>query len=67
MSSTTRRVIADLVTWVKMGAPDPREGVKLEAKRGDKSWWSLQPIKCDLNLSPSIDDFIEAKLKEKNT
>ena len=27
-------VIADLVTWVKMGAPDPRDGVKIEAKRG---------------------------------
>ena len=36
-------VIADLVAWVKMGAPDPREGAKAEAKRADKSWWSLQP------------------------
>ena len=69
-------VIADLVTWVKMGAPDPREGVKIEAKRADKNWWSLQPNKVasalaegsdlELKLKPlSIDAFIEAKLQEK--
>jgi mono/diheme cytochrome c family protein len=64
-------VIADLVTWVKMGAPDPRDGAKIEAKRGDKSWWSLQPLR-DLksqisNLkSSAIDDFITAKLAEKH-
>src|SRR6185369_16800964 len=37
-------VIADLVAWVKMGAPDPRDGKGQVAKRGDKSWWSLQPV-----------------------
>ncbi len=37
--------IADLVAWVKMGAPDPRTGTVVEAKRADKSWWSLQPLK----------------------
>lgn len=58
-------VIADLVTWVKMGAPDPREGV-VEAKRGDKSWWSLQPIQKQILNTGDIDDLIEAKLKEKN-
>ncbi len=58
-------VIADLVTWVKMGAPDPRDGAKIEAKRGDKTWWSLQPNQTDLNTAGSIDDFIAAKLKEK--
>lgn len=57
-------VIADLVTWVKMGAPDPREGVKLEAKRGDKSWWSLQPIAKSFKHD-NIDGFITAKLAEK--
>ena len=65
-------VIADLVTWVKMGAPDPRDG-KVEAKRGDKSWWSLQPLR-DLksqmadfkskDITP-IDSLITAKLAEK--
>ncbi|MBK8037426.1 MAG: DUF1553 domain-containing protein [Verrucomicrobiaceae bacterium] len=58
-------VIADLVTWVNMGAPDPRDGAKIEAKRGDKSWWSLQPNKTDLNLAGDIDDLIGAKLKAK--
>src|SRR5205085_2379866 len=37
-------VIADLVAWVKMGAPDPRDGKGQVAKRADKSWWSLQPV-----------------------
>ncbi len=57
-------VIADLVTWVKMGAPDPRDGAKLEAKRGDKSWWSLQPLATQF-AHESIDGFITAKLAEK--
>ncbi len=57
-------VIADLVTWVKMGAPDPRDGAKIEAKRGDKSWWSLQPLAKQF-AHDSIDGFITAKLAEK--
>ena len=57
-------VIADLVTWVKMGAPDPRDGAKIEAKRGDKSWWSLQPLAKQF-AHDGIDDFITAKLAEK--
>ena len=58
-------VIADLVTWVKMGAPDPRDGVKAETKRGDKAWWSLQPIAKQFKHE-SIDGFITAQLAEKN-
>ena len=57
-------VIADLVTWVKMGAPDPRDGAKIEAKRGDKSWWSLQPLAKQFAYD-SIDGFTTAKLAEK--
>jgi mono/diheme cytochrome c family protein len=57
-------VIADLVTWVKRGAPDPRDGVKVEAKRGDKSWWSLQPLAKQF-AHDRIDGFITAKLAEK--
>ena len=57
-------VIADLVTWVKMGAPDPRDGVKLEAKRGDKSWWSLKPIAKKF-AHDSVDGFISAELARK--
>jgi len=57
-------VVADLVTWVNMGAPDPRDGVKLEAKRGDKSWWSLNPLKKEFPHD-TIDGFISEKLAEK--
>jgi len=49
----------------KMGAPDPRDGARIEAKRGDKSWWSLLPNQTDLNTAGDIDDFVTAKLKEK--
>lgn len=56
-------VIADLVTWVKMGAPDPRDGAQVEAKRGDKTWWSLQPLAKEF-AHDSIDGFIAAKLAE---
>lgn len=57
-------VIADLVTWVKMGAPDPRDG-KLEARRADKTWWSLEPNRTQLSAAQNIDDFVRAKLQEK--
>jgi mono/diheme cytochrome c family protein len=66
-------VIADFVAWVQMGAPDPREGQPLAVNRGDKTWWSLQPLgdfKSQITdfksgeASP-IDSFIEAKLREK--
>ncbi len=57
-------VIADLVTWVKMGAPDPRDGAVIEAKRADKSWWSLQPLNQDF-AHGTIDGFVEAKLAEQ--
>jgi mono/diheme cytochrome c family protein len=57
-------VIADLAAWIRMGAPDPREG-KAEVKRADKSWWSLQPNPTDLNTADGIDGFIEAGLKAK--
>ncbi|MEW6304341.1 MAG: DUF1549 domain-containing protein, partial [Verrucomicrobiota bacterium] len=66
-------IVADLVTWVKMGAPDPRDGA-VEAKRADKSWWSLQPLAqaeppATKGLPKAwaqnpIDRFIYAKLAE---
>jgi len=68
-------VIADLIQWVKMGAPDPRDGVMVEAKRADKSWWSLQPLAHPEPPSPTtlsaawrkspIDRFIYARLAEQ--
>jgi hypothetical protein len=67
-------VIADLVEWVRMGAPDPRDG-KIEVKRGDKSWWSLQPVPAfasdenELQSKPMdrdvIDQIIDRQLAEK--
>ncbi len=57
-------VVADLVAWVKMGAPDPRDGAARELKRGDKSWWSLQPLAREF-AHTSIDGFVGAKLAEQ--
>ena len=67
-------VIADLVAWVAMGAPDPRDG-KIEIKRGDKSWWSLQPVpafasnEAELDGKPMdrnvIDRIIDKQLTEQ--
>ncbi len=37
--------IADLEAWVRDGALDPRTSEKVEVKRGDKSWWSLQRLR----------------------
>jgi Protein of unknown function (DUF1553)/Protein of unknown function (DUF1549)/Planctomycete cytochrome C/F5/8 type C domain len=62
-------ILADFTTWIQTGAVDPREG-KVEAKRADKSWWSLQPLRdlksqiSDFKSNP-IDGFLEAKLHEK--
>ncbi|SKA76684.1 Planctomycete cytochrome C [Prosthecobacter debontii] len=57
-------IISDFITWVKMGAPDPRAGMKIEAKRADKSWWSLQPLREDLTQD-HLDDYVQDKLAEK--
>lgn len=57
-------VIADLVAWVEMGAPDPRTSTQVEAKRADKSWWSLQPL-AQTFAHKDVDAFITARLNEK--
>ncbi len=67
-------VIADLVQWIQAGAADPRTEAT-EAKRADKSWWSLRPLAAVEPPTPSglpeawrasgIDRFIFAKLAEK--
>ncbi|MBK8039572.1 MAG: PSD1 domain-containing protein [Verrucomicrobiaceae bacterium] len=62
----TEAVIADLVEWVKMGAPDPRiSEAKIAGMKADeaKSWWAFQPLP-KVNASKSVDDFINAKLAE---
>lgn len=67
--------ISDLVTWVKMGAPDPRVGtsaVKIASTSGKKHW-AWQPVRKpavpEVNDSTwcktPIDHFIVSKLEEK--
>jgi mono/diheme cytochrome c family protein len=67
--------IADLVTWVKMGAPDPRSGgLQKVAANADKKHWAWQPVKKPAVpevkdaawCKTPIDQFIEAKLEEKD-
>jgi mono/diheme cytochrome c family protein len=53
--------IADLAAWIAMGAPDPRDGAPVAARRGDKSWWSLQPLATRF-AHDSIDGFVAEKL-----
>jgi hypothetical protein len=36
--------IADLVAWVKMGAPDPRTGTSTAKKADAKSHWAFKPV-----------------------
>lgn len=72
----TPREIALLKAWIDAGASWPEtETTIAAAKRADKNWWSLQPLK---NVEPPtirnlqsavrnpIDRFIFAKLAEKN-
>jgi len=74
-------VVADFDRWIKMGAPDPRQGQtdrlatssSASAHAGD--WWSLQPLRrpATPTVEPArrawainpIDAFILAKLKEQ--
>jgi hypothetical protein len=57
-------VLADFAAWIKAGAVDPRDQATVEAKRGDKTWWSLQPLAKDFKHA-DIDGFIDAKLTEQ--
>lgn len=50
-------VIRDFETWVRMGAPDPRDGParvvsQYDTSKARESWWSFQPIKAV--ASPSM-------------
>lgn len=71
-------VIADFARWVQMGAPDPREGQPLVAKRAidieaAKKSWAFRaipslpppPVKQSEWARTAIDRFILAKLEEK--
>jgi len=71
------QVVSDLVTWVKMGAPDPRETAPKKTRAGTASpsvnLWSLKPI---INPEPPavkdtswpwdrLDNFVLAKIEAK--
>jgi mono/diheme cytochrome c family protein len=70
--------IADLVAWVKMGAPDPRSAGKDVAaaswSKERRQHWAFQPIKHvtepevrDTNwVANPVDAFVLAKLEEKD-
>jgi len=76
-----KNVIADFVAWVKMGAPDPRDGKSRGSRPAGltidlekaKQFWSLRPVvkpqppKVPGVKPPKspIDRFIRAKLAEK--
>jgi len=72
----TDEQIADLEQWVKMGAPDPREATVAQKKWVDpsKKHWAWQPlskpavpeVKNTTWGKTPVDDFIVAKLEEKN-
>jgi hypothetical protein len=53
------KAVADLDTWIRRGAFDPRTEKKPDAK----PLWSLQPLRT--STLASIDAFIDAKLAEK--
>jgi len=71
-------VIADFVTWVEKGAPDPRTGESKQTRIYDgelaKDWWAYQPITrptvpkvkdAEWAKTP-IDGFIFASLEEND-
>jgi hypothetical protein len=71
-------VLRDLATWVKMGAPDPREGAapaglgEIDIAKG-RRFWSFQPVKNppvpkvknSKWVQTPIDTFVLAKLEER--
>ncbi len=63
----SKAVIADIETWIKSGAPDPRESAARAAERppvdveSGRKFWSYQKPK---QITGGIDAFIETKLKE---
>lgn len=73
--------IADLETWVRMGAPDPRDQPARrkpattwpEVLRARRDWWSLDPVRSPVIPAPKdpnrtqspIDRFVAVKLEEQ--
>ena len=53
--------------WINSGAEWPQHVVLREKSKADASWWSLQPLNAgDVTDTTTIDDFVRAKLSEKN-
>ncbi len=60
-------VIADLVEWVRMGAPDPRVGeAKIAGMKEEeaRTWWAFQPL-APADPAREIDSFLDEKIAEK--
>ncbi|MDP1560431.1 MAG: PSD1 and planctomycete cytochrome C domain-containing protein [Pirellulaceae bacterium] len=68
-------IIADFKQWIDMGAPDPRDGPVVSARRvidfeQGRLFWSFQPLKARADESPttpladSIDRFVQKKQQE---
>jgi hypothetical protein len=71
-------VVADFARWIEMGAPDPRDGSPLTAKRdidieAGRKYWAFRPltpitpprVKNEKWGRTPVDRFILAKLEEK--
>lgn len=62
--------IAVLTKWVKMGAPDPREGaVRLDgmSDADARSWWAFQPLPDSAAAtSKQVDRLIDAELAKRS-
>ncbi|MEO8428067.1 MAG: DUF1549 domain-containing protein, partial [Verrucomicrobiota bacterium] len=71
----TDRQITDFVTWIKLGAPDPRSGQAqaTQSKNRSAEHWAFKPVKRPVVPAVNnkrwaqtpIDAFILAKLEEK--
>ncbi|MES2596768.1 MAG: PSD1 and planctomycete cytochrome C domain-containing protein [Verrucomicrobiota bacterium] len=65
------QIIADLESWIAMGAPDPRESAVKVAERppvdveSGRRFWSYQKPKMPAGVAGGIDGFIRARLKEQ--
>jgi mono/diheme cytochrome c family protein len=75
----TDKQVADLVAWVKMGAPDPRTGGDPKGKYAansteKKSHWAFRPVSKPAEpavqnkdwVANPVDAFVLQKLEEKN-
>jgi mono/diheme cytochrome c family protein len=62
----TRDEVALVRRWVAEGAPWPEGFVIEPRKRGDKNWWSLQPLRAPKDAADGspIDRLLLAKLQE---